>query len=78
MRRRAPVLCCALPPSQLLPPGPAALPGPPNPPLPKAQGSQETVLQKGRTTEKQRPKMKCVPLQQWPDPGRAAATEALS
>lgn len=72
------MLCHASPPSQPLPPGPAALPGLQNPHLPKAQGSHKRVLQRGRTTEKQWPKIKHVPLQEWPDPGRAPDTEALS
>lgn len=35
--------------------------------------------ERGRTTEEQqRPKIKGVPLQEWPDPGRAPHTEVLS
>lgn len=76
--RKAPGLCCALPSLQPLLAGPAALAVPPNPPCPKHRTARRGFAKRGRTTEKQWPKFKHVHLQEWPDPGRAPDTEALS
>lgn len=61
-RRRASVLCYALPLLQPPLPGPAALLRQPNPLLPKAQDSQECVHQRHRTTEKSSQKSSMPPI----------------
>lgn len=78
-RRRAPGHCCASPPSQPPLADPAALPRPPNPPLAQSTGQPGEGSQKGtELLRSSNQKLSMSLLQEWPDPGRAPDTEALS